>query len=114
MMAEIVRETQNARHVATAYFRGRFADFSIERGRLLDDEDACFRLLALQHQCRRRARKGATDDYHIVFQLHPHRRKWTSKRVKAISSDKRDVAVGTTSSPAGFVSLTNNDLHERA
>ena len=47
MMTEIVREAQNACHIATAYFRGRFADFSIERGYFFDDEDACFRLFAL-------------------------------------------------------------------
>src|SRR4051812_25077389 len=122
MMTEIVGEAQNARHITTAHFRGRFADFSIERGCFFDDEDSCLRSFALQHEGRRCARKRATDDYHIVFELHPHGRKWTSKRVKAISSGEgillsgpRWRLIGSQRLPLkDSVSLTINDFYERA
>jgi len=66
-MTEIMGETQNSRHVTTAYFRGRFADFAIELGCFFDDQDTCFGSFAFEHERRRRAGKCAPDDYYIVF-----------------------------------------------
>ena len=74
MMAEIVRETQNPRHVTTAYLRRRFADLPIEGGCLFYDQDARFGLLAFQHECCRRAGKRAPDDHDVVIEIHRSKR----------------------------------------
>ena len=70
LVAEIIRQAKNPRHVATAHFRGRFADFAIERGILLDNEHARGRMFALDHERRGRTGESATDDHDIVIELH--------------------------------------------
>ena len=46
MMAEIIGEPEQTRHIATAQLGGRFADLAIELGGFLDDQDAGGRVLA--------------------------------------------------------------------
>ena len=70
MMAEVMGETQNPRHVTTAHFRGRFTDFAIERSVLLDDQHAGGRVLAFDERRRRCAGKCAADDHDIVNRFH--------------------------------------------
>ena len=67
MVAEIMRQTQNPRHVATADFGGRFAHFAIELSRLLDNQNSGVRTATLEHERCRSARKRAADDRHIVI-----------------------------------------------
>ena|SRR5215469_13411471 len=93
MMAEIMGQTQNTGHVATAHFGSRFADFAVELRVFFDDQDARFRSLVLQHKRGCGAGKGATDDYDVVFEIHWQQREWTLERAKAISSSG-DVTVG--------------------
>ena len=70
LVTEIIRQAKNARHVTAAHLGCRFADFAIERGVLLDDEHTRTRMLPLNHERRRRARKCATDDHDIVIKIH--------------------------------------------
>ncbi len=70
MMSEIMGQTQNSGHVTTAHLGTRFADFAVELRVFLDDQDARFGSLALQHKRRCRAGKRAADDYDIVFEIH--------------------------------------------
>ena len=70
LMTEIIRQAKNARHVATAHFRGRFADFAIERGILLDNEHTRGRIFAPDHEPRGRTGKSAADDHDIIIELH--------------------------------------------
>src|SRR5205814_865670 len=69
MMTEVMGETQNPRHVTTAYFCGRFANLAIKLRIFFDDQDACLGSFAFQHQCRRRAGKRAANDHDIVIEL---------------------------------------------
>src|SRR6476660_9380233 len=74
MMAEIMRQTQNPRHVATAYLGRRFAHLAIECSCLFDDQDTCFRAFALHHEGRCRAGKRAPDDHDVVIEVHRPKR----------------------------------------
>ena len=73
-MTEIMRQAQNARHIATAHFGGRFAHLAIERSRLFDDQDTRFGMFALQHEGRYRAGKRAPDDHDVVIEIHRPKR----------------------------------------
>lgn len=70
MMTEIMRQTQDPRHVTTAHLCGRFADLAIECGCLFDDHDTRFEAFALQHERGRRAGKRAPDDHDVVIEIH--------------------------------------------
>ena len=74
MMAEIMRQTQDPRHVTTAHLSGRFAYLAIERSPLFDDQDTCFGAFAFQHERRCRAGKRAPDDYDVVIEIHRSKR----------------------------------------
>ena len=65
-MAEVVGKTQNPGHVTTAHFCGGFADLTIERSCLFDEEDARFGSFAFEHERRRGAGERATDDHDVV------------------------------------------------
>jgi hypothetical protein len=66
----MLRQPEDARHVAAADLGRRFADFAIELSRLFDDEHARGGMLALDHQRRGRARERAADDHDIVIKHH--------------------------------------------
>ena len=70
MMPEIMRQTQDPRHITTAHLGSRFAHLAIERRRLFDDQDARFRAFALQHEGRCRAGERAPDDHDVVIEIH--------------------------------------------
>src|SRR6187200_712936 len=74
MMAEIMRKTQNSRHVATAHLGRRFAHLAIERSCLFNDQYARFRAFALQHESGCRAGKRAPDDHDVVIEIHRSKR----------------------------------------
>ena len=67
MVTEVMRQSEDPRHVATADLGGRFAHFAIELRRLLDDEDSGVRTATFEHERCRSARKRAADDRHIVI-----------------------------------------------
>ena len=66
-MTEIMRKTQDPRHVTTAHLGGRFAHLAIELGRLLDDQDSGVRPATFEHDSGRGAGKRAADDRYIVI-----------------------------------------------
>jgi hypothetical protein len=70
MMAEIMRKTQNPRHVATAHLGRRFTYLAIECSCFFDDQDTRFGTLALQYERSRRSGKRATDDHDVVIEIH--------------------------------------------
>jgi len=70
MMAEIMRQTQNPRHVATAHLGRRFAYLSIECSCFFDDQDTRFGTLALHYERSCRAGKRAPDDHDVVIEIH--------------------------------------------
>ena len=74
MMTEIMRQTQDPRHIATAHLRGRFAHLAIERSPLFDDQDTRFGVFAFQHERGCRAGKRAPDDHDVVIEIHPSKR----------------------------------------
>ena len=74
MMPEIMRQTQDPRHIAAAHLGGRFAHLAIERSPLFDDQDTRFGAFALQHEGRCRAGKRAPDDHDVVIEIHPSKR----------------------------------------
>ena len=74
MMTEIMRQTQDPRHIATAHLGGRFAHLAIERSPLFDDQDTRFGAFALQHEGRCRAGKRAPDDHDVVIEIHRSKR----------------------------------------
>ena len=67
MVSEVVSQPENPRHVTTADLGGGFAYFSIELGRLLDDQDTGIGRATFEHQRRGGARERAADDRHIVI-----------------------------------------------
>src|SRR6266480_210580 len=67
MVSEVMSQPENPRHVTTADLGGRFAYFSIELGRLLDNHDSGLRTATFEHHGCRGARKRAADDRHIVI-----------------------------------------------
>src|SRR6266481_1710314 len=74
MMSEIMRQTQNSRHVATAHLGRRFAHLAIERSCLFDDQYPCFGASAFQHESGCRAGKRAPDDHDVVIEIHRSKR----------------------------------------
>ncbi len=74
MMAEVIRQAEDPRHVTAADLGGRFAHLAIELARFLDDEDARAGLLALDHERRRGAGKRAANHYCIIVALHGSRK----------------------------------------
>ena len=70
MMAEIMRKTQNPRHVATAHLGRRFAYLTIECSCFFDDQDTRLEMFALQHERSCRAGKRAPDDHDVVIEIH--------------------------------------------
>ena len=73
-MTEIMRQTQDPGHVATAHLSSRFAHLPIERSSLFDNQDTRFGAFAFQHEGRRRAGKRATDDHDVVIEIHRPKR----------------------------------------
>jgi hypothetical protein len=67
MMSEVMSQSEDPRHVATADLGGRFAYFAIELGRLLDNQNSGVRTATFEHERCRSARKRAADDRHIVI-----------------------------------------------
>ncbi len=74
MMSEIMRQTQNPRHVATAHLGRRFAHLAIECSGFFDDQDTRFGVFAFQHERGCRAGKRAPDDHDVVIEIHPSKR----------------------------------------
>src|SRR5882724_13703166 len=74
MMSEIMRQTQNPRHVATAHLGRRFAHLAIECSGFSDDQYPCFGAFAFQHERGCRAGKRAPDDHDVVIEIHPSKR----------------------------------------
>ena len=70
LVTEVVSETENARHVTTAQLGRRFADFAIELRGFFDDQNACVRPLALEHERGGSAGKRAADNDHVIIMLH--------------------------------------------
>src|SRR5262245_22321612 len=73
-MTEIMRQTQDPCHIATAHLGGRFAHLAIECGSLFDYQDTRIGPFALQHKGRCRAGKRATDDRDVVIEIHRSKR----------------------------------------
>ena len=67
MVSEVMSQSEDPRHVATADLGGRFAHFAIELGRLLDNQNSGVRTATFEHERCRSARKRAADDRHIVI-----------------------------------------------
>src|SRR5438874_11545414 len=67
MVSEVMSQHENPHHVTTADLGGGFAYFSIELGRLLDNQDSGVRTATFEHHGRRGTGKGAADDCHIVI-----------------------------------------------
>ena len=67
MVTEVMRQSEDPRHVATADLGGRFAHFAIELRRLLDDEDSGVRTATFEHERCRGAGKRAANDRYIVI-----------------------------------------------
>jgi hypothetical protein len=67
VMSEVMSHPEYPRHVTTADLGGGFAYFSIELGRLLDDQDTSIGRATFKNQRRGGARKRAADDRHIVI-----------------------------------------------
>src|SRR6266567_9338321 len=67
MVSEVMSQPENPCHVTTADLGGGFAYFSIELGRLLDDQDMGIGAATFEHHRRGGARKRAADDRHIVI-----------------------------------------------
>ena len=65
-----MREAKDAGHETTAHLGGRFADFAVELGGLLDDQHARFRPVSLDQHRRRRARERTADNSNIVIEAH--------------------------------------------
>ena len=65
-MPEVMGETEDARHVATAHFSGGLADFAIECLYFFHNENARGRTAALDHERGGRAGEGAADDDDVV------------------------------------------------
>src|SRR5207253_1497375 len=66
MVTEVMRQSEDPRHVATADLGGRFAHFAIELRRLLDDEDNCVRTATVEHLRSRGVGDRASNDCLIV------------------------------------------------
>src|SRR5262249_41292178 len=73
-MTEIMRQTQDPSHIATAHLGSRFAHLAIERSSFFDDQDTRFGVFALQHEGRCRAGKRASDDHDVVIEIHRSKR----------------------------------------
>jgi len=67
MVSEVMSQSEDPRHVATADLGGRFAHFAIELGRLLDNQNSGVRTATFEHERCRCAGKRAADDRHIVI-----------------------------------------------
>src|SRR6478672_5035415 len=67
MVTEVMSQSEDPRHVATADLGGRFAHFAIELRRLLDDEDSGVRTATFEHERCRGAGKRAANDRYIVI-----------------------------------------------
>jgi hypothetical protein len=70
MMTEIMRQTQNPRHVTTTHLGGRFADLAIECGCLVNDQNTRLGAFTLQHERGCCAGKRAPDYHDVVIELH--------------------------------------------
>src|SRR5437868_2018085 len=84
LVAEIICQTEDPRHVTAAYFGRRFANLAIERRVLFDDEHTRSRMFPRDHQRRGRTGKCATDDHDIVIKIHGRQRGWTLPTPNAI------------------------------
>jgi len=73
-MPEIMRQTQDPGHIATAHLSRRFAHFAIECRGFFDDQDTRFGMFALQHEGRYRAGTRAPDDHDVVIEIHRSKR----------------------------------------
>ncbi len=85
MMPEIMSQTQDPRHIATAHLGGRFAYLAIERSPFFDDQHTRFGVFAFQHEGRCRAGKRAPDDHDVVIEIH------RSKRMASMPPQSKNV-----------------------
>src|SRR5205823_13378529 len=67
IVSEVMSQSEDPRHIATADLGGRFAHFAIKLGCLLDNQDSGVRTATFEHHRRRGAGKGTADDRHIVI-----------------------------------------------
>src|SRR5499427_5265931 len=95
-MTEIMRQTQDPGHIATAHLRSRFAHLAVEGSSLLDDQDTRFGAFALQHEGRCRAGKRATDDHDVVIEIHRLKRMaFVPLQSKRVEWCRQSLAIGT-------------------
>ena len=85
MVSEVMSQPENPRHVTTADLGGRFAYFSIELGRLLDNQDSGVRAATFEHHGCRGTGKGAADDRNIV--IHEEENDAGDRRERQFSAD---------------------------
>src|SRR5947199_3514045 len=95
MVSEVVSQPENPRHVTTAHFGGGFAYFSIELGRLLNNQDSGVRRATFEHHGRRGTGKGAADDRHIV--IHGEENDAGDRRERQFPADPTTKSVQRTS-----------------
>ena len=107
MMAEIMRKTQNPRHVATAHLGRRFAYLTIECSCFFDDQDTRFEMFALQHERSCRAGKRAPDDHDVVIEIH------RLKRMASVARQSKSVSE-TDNAVCELFRLFRLSLHDRA
>src|SRR5438094_9432395 len=95
MVSEVMSQPENPHHVTTADLGGGFAYFSIELGRLLDNQDSGVRTATFEHHCRRSTGKGAADDCHIV--IHGEENDAGDRRERQFPADPTTKSVQRTS-----------------
>lgn len=69
-MPEVIAQSEDARHEATANLGRGFTDFAIEFLCFLNEEDARGGMLSFEHERRRRARESAAHDHDVIIKLH--------------------------------------------
>src|SRR5207248_1267118 len=82
MVSEVMSQSEDPRHVATADLGGRFAHFAIELGRLLDNQNSGVRTATFEHErCRCAGKRAVERLWTYARQRRPQTRRLTCTEI---------------------------------